>query len=135
MSSESQSLFDGAESPDEEPENHQDLNMDNNNADIIPGIVPGLSQDASSPSPESIAETTIKEEPQDLEYECPSSPDVPNDPEQDAKVQTRFRRTDDDDRNACARCGLVYILKRQKKEKPAPKVSPMFSFLCGKNLI
>ncbi len=71
-----------------------------------------------SPAPMDVCEDTIKQEEPDIEYECPSSPDVPNDPELDAKVETRFRRTDEDDRNACARCGLIYVMKRPKKQKP-----------------
>lgn len=59
----------------------------------------------------------VENEPMSFE-DCPSSPDVPEDPELCGKVASRFRRTSDDDKNSCARCGLIYIIKRKKKEKP-----------------
>jgi len=33
------------------------------------------------------------------------------------KIARNFKRTSDDDRNACARCGLVYVLRKPRKEK------------------
>ncbi len=83
-------------------------------------------EEASEPSLEPVPvpapvceEAAIKQEPPEaeVEYDCPSSPDVPNDPELDRKVEERFQRTDEGDKNACARCGLVYVMKRPKKEK------------------
>ena len=75
-----------------------------------------------------VADDVVEDEPASLE-DCPSSPDVPEDPELCAKVASRFRRTSDDDKNACARCGLIYIIKRKKKEKPqASKV--LFAAFC-----
>ena len=64
-----------------------------------------------------VQEDTMEDQAASVE-DCPSSPDIPDDPELCAKVSARFRRTSDDDKNACARCGLIYVIKRKKKEKP-----------------
>ena len=74
-----------------------------------------------------VEDDVVEDEPASLE-DCPSSPDVPEDPELCAKVASRFRRTSDDDKNACARCGLIYIIKRKKKEKPQPSKVPFVAF-------
>ena len=33
------------------------------------------------------------------------------------KIAKNFKRTSDDDRNACARCGLVYVVRKPRKDK------------------
>ena len=41
------------------------------------------------------------------------------------KIARNFKRTSDDDQNACARCGLVYVLRKPRKEKQ--QVSKVFN--------
>ena len=72
---------------------------------------------------------STKKEEVSMEEEVPSEeelPDVLDDPRLVEKITKSFKRTSDDDRNACARCGLVYVVKRPKKEKQGSKVSMCF---------
>eukprot|EP00795_Rhopilema_esculentum_P007172 gene7172-12838_t len=67
---------------------------------------------------------STKKEEVSMEEEVASEeelPDVLDDPRLVEKITKSFKRTSDDDKNACARCGLVYVVKRPKKEKQGSK--------------
>eukprot|EP00794_Sanderia_malayensis_P015048 gene15048-16601_t len=113
----------------DESDTSSDAPSSYDSAELSSGPEPETNNPVSEPSPENMMmcdDVIVKQEQpdDDVEYECPSSPDVANDPKLDAKVESRFRRNDgDNDRNACARCGLVYVIKRPKKEKSLKPVS------------
>ena len=45
------------------------------------------------------------------------------------KVAKSFKRTSDDDKNACARCGLIYVVRKPRKDKQqGSKVYLLLSF-------